>query len=256
MKQLNKFLLSGFMSCSLLVNVSHAATIKIYAAASLTNAITDIAKQYEQQSGNSVTPVFSASSTLAKQIEQGAPADVFFSADEKWMNYLVQKGKVDSSQVARVLNNELVLIAPQGHKFTFKPVKEFNLSKAFKGYLCTGQTESVPVGMYAKQSLTNLGWLDSLKGRVVGTDDVRAALNFVERGECAAGIVYATDAKISSKVQVVGILPASSHQVIVYPLAVTKSTTDNATASDFVKYIQSNPQAIATFVKYGFSLNK
>lgn len=235
---------------------SYAASIKVYAAASLTNALTDIAKQYEQQTGHTVTPVFAASSTLAKQIEAGAPADVFFSADEKWMSYLTQKGKVDSSQVAKLLNNELVVIAPKGRPFKFKASPDFKIAQAFKGYLCTGQTESVPVGIYAKQSLTSLGWLDQLKGRVVGADDVRAALTFVERGECDAGIVYSTDAKISTKVQVVGVFPENTHKPIVYPVSVTKSTTEETTASDFVNYLKNNPQAQAVFVKYGFSLIK
>lgn len=233
---------------------SHAASIKVYAAASLSNALTDIAKQYEQQTGNTVTPVFAASSTLAKQIEAGAPADVFFSADEKWMSYLSQKGRVDSKQVSKLLNNELVAIAPKGRPFTFKPTADFKIAQAFKGYLCTGQTESVPVGIYAKQSLTSLGWLNQLKGRVVGADDVRAALTFVERGECSAGIVYSTDARISNKVQVVGIFPAYTHQPIVYPVAVTKNTSQTATANDFVNYLKNDPQAQAVFVKYGFGL--
>jgi molybdate transport system substrate-binding protein len=235
---------------------SYAASIKVYAAASLTNALTDIAKQYEQQSGNTVTPVFAASSTLAKQIEAGAPADVFFAADEKWMSYLIQKGRVDAGQVSQLLNNDLVMIAPKGNAFRFKASPDFKIAQAFKGYLCTGQTESVPVGIYAKQSLSSLGWLDQLKGRVVGTDDVRAALTFVERGECSAGIVYSTDAKISNKVQVVGVFPENTHKPIVYPVAVTKSSAEAAITSDFVNYLKNNPQAQAIFTKYGFSLIK
>lgn len=235
---------------------SYAASIKVYAAASLTNALTDIAKLYEQQTGNTVTPVFAASSTLAKQIEAGAPADVFFSADEKWMSYLSQKGRVDSNQINKLLNNELVVIAPKGRPFKFKPTTDFKIAQAFKGYLCTGQTESVPVGIYAKQSLTALGWQNQLKGRLVGADDVRAALTFVERGECAAGIVYSTDAKISKKVQIVGAFPAHTHLPIVYPVAVTKNTSQTATANDFVNYLKNDPQAQAVFVKYGFSLIK
>lgn len=252
--KISKLMLAG--AISLVSAGSYAASIKVYAAASLTNALTDIAKQYEQQTGNTVTPVFAASSTLAKQIEAGAPADVFFSADEKWMGYLSQKGKVDGSQVSKLLNNELVMIAPKGHPFKFKPTPDFKIAQAFKGYLCTGQTESVPVGIYAKQSLTSLGWLDQLKGRVVGADDVRAALTFVERGECDAGIVYSTDAKISSKVQVVGMFPENTHKPIVYPVSVTKSSSEAATATDFVNYLKSNPQAQAVFAKYGFSLIK
>jgi molybdate transport system substrate-binding protein len=230
---------------------AYAETLKIYAAASLSNAITDIAQQYEQQHPDiKVTAVFAASSTLAKQIEAGAPADIFFSADEKWMNYLVAKNQIDSIQVKPLLNNQLVLISPKNQKFSYQPTAD--LSKAFKGKLCTGQTESVPVGMYAKQSLIALNQYDALKRRIVGVDDVRAALAFVERGECAAGIVYATDAKISKKVEVVAVLPKDSHQAIIYPVAVTKQASP--VAKNLLNYIQSHPKARATFVRYGFSV--
>lgn len=232
-----------------------ADPVKVYAAASLTNAITDIAKQFEAQNPDvKVTPVFASSSNLAKQIEAGAPADIFFSADEKWMKYLVDKSQVDASKVKPLLGNELVVISPVDRKFKYQPSTKFNFASAFKGNLCTGQTESVPVGIYAKQSLTNLGWFDALKGRIVGADDVRAALAFVERGECDAGIVYATDAKVSNKVQVIGELPAASHQPIVYPIAPTKQASNNADALKLLNYIQTSPKAKATFIQYGFSV--
>lgn len=233
-----------------------AGTVKLYAASSLTNAITDIARQYVKQYPNTkVVPVFGASSVLAKQIEAGAPAEIFFSADEKWMDYLVQKKQIETKQVKALLGNELVVISPKGKAFPYKAEPAFNFAGAFKGHLCTGQMDSVPVGKYAKESLTNLGWLGPLQGRIVGTDDVRAALSFVERGECDAGIVYATDAQISSKVHIVGRIPSPSHQPIIYPVALTKQTAVNDEAQQVYKYIVGSAQARAIFVRYGFNFN-
>lgn len=230
-----------------------AGSIKIYAAASLTNAMTDIAQQYQQEYPDiKVTPVFAASSTLAKQIEAGAPADIFFSADEKWMNYLVGKNLIERNKITALLSNELVLISPKNRPLRYQLNKTFHLPSVIKGKLCTGQTESVPVGIYAKQSLMNLGWFNALKGRIVGTDDVRAALTFVERGECDAGIVYATDAKLSSKVKLLMVFPSNSHQTIVYPVAATKQASPAAIS--FLNYIQSSSKARAIFVRYGFSV--
>lgn len=244
----------GLLGSIVFAQPSWAETIKIYAAASLTNAIGDIAKQYEQKNPNSkVVPVFGSSALLAKQIEAGAPADIFFSADEKWMNYLVNNNLIDVAGVKPLLGNQLVLISPKKQKFIYKPAVGIRLANAFKGNLCTGQTESVPVGMYAKQSLIKLGEYDALKKRIVGVDDVRAALAFVERGECDAGIVYTTDAKISSKVAVVVSLPADSHHAIVYPAALTKQSSSTE-AKKFFSYIQTSPQARATFLRYGFTV--
>lgn len=252
---LAKSLLSlGILGSLVFATSSWAETVKIYAAASLTNAIGDIAKQYELKNPNSkVVAVFGSSAMLAKQIEAGAPADIFFSADEKWMSYLVEKKQIDATQVKSLLGNQLVLISPKNQKFNYKPVSGIRLANAFKGKLCTGQTESVPVGIYAKQSLIKLDQYDALKQRIVGADDVRAALVFVERGECNAGIVYATDAKISSKVALVAVLPADSHHAIVYPAALTKQS-GSTEAKKFFNYIETSPQARATFLRYGFTI--
>lgn len=242
----------AFLGATLSANVQ-AAAVKIYAAASLTNAMTDIAKDFQAAHPSiEIIPVFAASSVLAKQVEAGAPADIFFSADEKWMGYLIEKNKIANGKSVSLLKNQLVVIAPKKRTFPFKPVVGFNFSGAFKGYLCTGQLESVPAGMYAKQSLTALGWFDALKGRIVETDDVRAALAFVERGECASGIVYATDARISKKVTTLGVLPDNSHQPIVYPLALTTRGSINNDALKFFNYLQSNKKAQSVFKRYGF----
>jgi len=223
--------------------------ITVFAAASLTNAITEIANAYENEKGVKIQTSFAASSTLAKQIEKGAPADIFMSADDKWMNYLQEKNLISAGNRANLLANNLVLIAPKGKTFKVEMDKSFNFSGAFNGRLCTGETDSVPVGIYAKQSLKNLNWWDSIKMRLVGTQDVRAALVFVERGECEAGIVYETDAKISGKVQTIASFPDASHDPISYPLALVKGA--NAEAAGFYDYLKSD-KAKVIFIKYGF----
>ncbi|WP_180129777.1 MULTISPECIES: molybdate ABC transporter substrate-binding protein [unclassified Acinetobacter] len=232
-----------------------AETVKIYAAASLTNAITDIAKQFQAQNPETkIVPVFGASSALAKQIEAGAPSDLFFSADQDWMNYLVQKQKVSAKHVHAVLSNDLVLITPKTSTVQFKAVPQFNFAQSFQGHLCTGQMESVPVGKYAKQSLTKLGWMPNLTGRIVGTDDVRSALAFVERGECQTGIVYRTDAMISQKVKIDGVFPNSTHQPIIYPLTLTSQGAAKPEAVKFYRYLKDQTQSKIIFKQYGFGV--
>ena len=237
-------------------SAAHADTVKIYAAASLTNAISDIEKIYEKQHPKTdVVAVFGASSALAKQVEAGASSDLFFSADLDWMNYLVKKQIIQANKAKPLLFNQLVVISPKNLNIPFKAQSSFNFAKAFQGRLCTGQMESVPAGKYAKQSLIKLNWLDQLKGRIVGTDDVRSALAFVERGECDVGIVYKTDALISQKVKIIGTFPADSHHPIIYPIALTKQGEKNADAIQFEKFIKTSPQAKSIFQKYGFRMN-
>lgn len=251
MRYLLSFILLAFSTLSSTLSIADQK-ITVYAAASLTNAIGEIATQYEKEQAVKVVGSYAASSSLAKQIENGAPADVFISADLKWMNYLQDKSKIAVDTRKHLLNNKLVLIAPKGQGFKVQTDKSFDLSKAFEGRLCTGDLESVPVGIYAKQSLMSLNWWSGIKTRIVGTQDVRAALAFVERGECAAGIVYETDAKISSKTEIVATLPSESHDPIVYPVAVVTGAKPEAKA--FVDYL-SSPQAGNIFLKYGFSIN-
>ena len=240
-----------------LVHMSYAETVKLYAAASLTNAMNDIVKAYEKQNPQTdVIAVYGASSALEKQVEAGAKSDLFFSADLDWMNYLIQKKIVNANQAKLILYNQLVVISPKNLNVPFKAQNNFNFSKAFKGHLCTGQMESVPAGKYAKQSLIKLNWLDSLKGRIVGTNDVRSALAFVERGECEVGIVYKTDALISQKVKIIGTFPENSHHPIVYPIALTQQGEQNADAVKFSNFVKTNPQAKAVFKKYGFSIGQ
>ena len=240
-----------------LCNLTQAETVKIYAAASLTNVISDIAVVYKKQHPQTdIVPVFGASSALAKQIEAGAKSDLFFSADVDWMNYLIKKQMITENKSKALLSNQLVLISPKKLNIAFKAQPNFNFAQSFKGHVCTGQMESVPAGKYAKQSLIKLNWLDSLKGRIVGTDDVRSALAFVERGECDVGIVYKTDALISKKVKVIGTFPENSHHPILYPLALTQQGEKNGDAVQFEKFVKSSPQAKIIFQKYGFSINQ
>lgn len=225
--------------------------VRVFAAASVTNALNDIATAWQQDGHPKPVIAYAASSTLAKQIEAGAPADVFASADLAWMDYLDQRGWLVPNTRVNLLGNELVLIVPKGKSFPVRMTSKFELAQAFDGKLCTGEPGVVPVGIYARQALTSLGWWQALQGRIVGSDDVRTALAFVERGECPLGIVYATDAKISDKVQVLARFPDSSHKPIVYPFAAVKNAGPETRA--FLQYLQTSPKAATIFVRYGFS---
>ncbi|PKF33854.1 molybdate ABC transporter substrate-binding protein [Acinetobacter proteolyticus] len=227
-----------------------AESITVYAAASLTNAVNELDTIYEQKNKTEVKTSYAGSSTLAKQIEAGAPADVFISADVQWMDYLQNKQLVTAADRINLLGNRLVVITPKDHPLKLKMDKSFDPSKVIQGKLCTGDTKSVPVGKYAKQALSSLGWWDKVQPRLVETEDVRAALNFVARGECQIGIVYATDAAISKDVVVAGIFPENTHPPIIYPVGLTKK---NAESVKFYKFLQSG-QAKTIFKKYGFSV--
>ncbi|GAB3346914.1 molybdate ABC transporter substrate-binding protein [Lysobacter tyrosinilyticus] len=229
------------------------APARVFAAASLTNALNDIAEQWQRAGHPAPTLAFGASSALAKQVEAGAPADIFASADLKWMDYVDQRGRIDHGSRDNLLGNTLVLIAPKGHRFHARMQSGFRIAEAFSGKLCTGEPGVVPVGIYAKEALEKLGWWQPLQDRIVGTDDVRTALTFVERGECGAGIVYATDARISDKVEVVASFPAESHAPIVYPFALVANARPEAVA--FLRYLRS-PQAMAIFKRHGFTVLK
>ena len=247
-----KFIISIAFAC-LSSNTLAEQKVTIFAAASLTNAISEIVTDYESGNVQKIQTSLAASSMLAKQIENGAPADIFISADTKWMNYLQDKDLLKTDSKINLLGNRLVLIAPKGKSFKVEMKPEFNLKNAFAGKLCTGEVESVPAGIYAKQSLKALNWWESIKARIVGTQDVRAALTLVERAECDAGIVYETDAKVTEKVETIAAFPDASHDAIVYPLSLTKNAKPEA--SSFYDYLKSE-KAKAVFVKYGFTVVK
>lgn len=228
-----------------------AGEIKLYAAASLTDALTELSGAYQKKyPGVVIKKSFAGSSTLAKQIENGAPADIFISADNDWADYLQKRKLLIAESRKKIVSNELVLIAPAGSAATVVFDASFNLADSVSGRLCTGDTASVPVGKYAKQSLMYYGWWAAMSPRIVGTDDVRTALAFVERAECSLGIVYKTDAQLSKKVSVIGVFPAVSHVAIEYPGALIKNAGSDANA--FWTFLQSD-DAKAVFSRYGFT---
>lgn len=239
----------------ILFGVTHGSAadtpaITIFAAASTTEAVQAAAKAYEAARHVPVICSFGSSSTLAKQIEQGAPADLFLSADEKWMDYLAGKQAIVGGSRVDLLANELVLIAPVGKPLTVTIEKGFPIATAFSGRLAIGDPTNVPAGIYAKDAFTQLGWWDALSARLAPTADVRAALKLVELGEVDAGVVYATDAKASTKVTVAAVIPAQFHKPIRYPVALT--TTAQPAAAAFLVYLQG-PAARALFTQAGFT---
>ena len=234
--------------------VAHAgeAPVRVYAAASLSAALTTLAGDWQQSGHATPTLVLAGTGTLAKQVIAGAPADIFIAADQAWMNRLEASGKLVPNTRRNLLGNSLVLIAPVAHPFAVRLQKDFDLASAFEGKLCTGEPDAVPLGTYARQSLHSLGWWQGLEGRIVGSDDALTALNFVARGECAAGVVYATDAQASKGVRVLATLPAGSHSAIVYPTALIQG--HSAEAAQFFEFLTRSPEAHRLFLSYGFSL--
>lgn len=223
-------------------------TVIVFAAASLTDAITAINHAYQARHHTPVQSSFLASSTLAKQIDNGAKADVFISADTDWVQFLQQKNHIQSANTTQLLGNELVIIAPADSTVTIDMSRP-TLSEQFVGKLCTGNTDTVPVGKYAKQSLTQLDWWQDIAPRLVTTEDVRSALNFVNRGECALGIVYKTDAAIAKRVKIVATFESSTHTPITYPAALISS---NDNAKRYYQFLQSD-EARQIFGSYGFT---
>jgi len=251
---LRKLLGAVFLACALFVPV-HAADepkqeLLVFAAASLTNVLDEISKAYTQQTQQPVKFSYAASSALARQLEAGANADVFFSADLEWMDYVQARNLIDRGTRRNVLGNRLVLVAPAASKIELKITPGFKLAEALgKGRLATGDPESVPVGKYARSALTSLGVWNDVADKLVRADNVRSALAFIARGETPLGIVYETDAKVEKRVRVVDFFPADSHPPIVYPVAVTAKA--RPAARQFVEFLQSAP-AQEAFKKYGF----
>lgn len=228
-------------------------TVVVFAAASLKNALDAVGKQWTAATGRKVTFSFAASAPLAKQIEAGAPADMFVSADLKWMDYAAEKKLIKPDTRVTLLGNKLVLVAPSDSKTTIKIAKGFDLAGAIgDGKLATGDPKSVPAGTYAKAALTSLGVWDAVAPKIAGTDSVRSALAFVARGEANFGIVYQTDANSEPKVKVVDTFPADSHPPIVYPFAIT-ATSQNPAASDFMAFLKTAPAA-KVFEAEGFTV--
>lgn len=225
--------------------------VTVFAASSLTDVLDEIGKAYSEETRVPVRFSFAASSALARQVESGSPADVFVSADQEWMDYLAERRLIQASTRVDVVTNSLVLVAPADSKVVLRVAPQFRLREALgaKGRLATGDPASVPVGKYAKAALTKLGVWDSVADRIVPAENVRSALNFVALGEAPLGIVYATDARGNAKVRVVDTFPASSHEPITCPAAVT--SRGGADAAGFVQFLRG-ARARAIFTRYGF----
>jgi len=225
-------------------------SITVFAASSLTDVLQDLASAYTKETGSKVDLSFAASSTLARQIESGAHADVFFSADQEWMDYLAQRGLIQKLSRHDLLGNHLALVAPLANGIQLRIKPKFPLLAALNGgRLATGDPDSVPVGRYARSALTNLGVWNEVADHLVRTDNVRSALAFVARGEAPLGIVYETDARIDKRVRIVDLFPESSHPPISYPIALTN--TAGAKAASFVEFLRG-PAGAAAFEKCGF----
>jgi len=238
---------------SLTARAEDPNSVTVFAAASTTNALNDIAKMFAEKGQGKIVPSYASSSTLAKQIENGAPANVFISADEPWMTYLEEKKMIEPGSRFNLLGNKLVLIAPAGSsidKVAIAP--NFDLAKLLgDGKLSTGDPDHVPAGKYAKAALEKLGVWGSIENRLARAADVRGALTLVERGEAPLGIVYSTDAAITPKVKVVGVFPADTHPKIVYPAALITGKAPEA-AKKFLDFLKT-PESKAIFEKYGFT---
>jgi len=226
-------------------------TITVFAAASMKNALDDIDAAYTAKSGVKVVVSYGPSSNLAKQIEQGAPADVFISADIDWMDYAVSKKNINESTRVHLLGNTMVLIAPKDSKIDSVNIGPgFDLSKlAGDGKIATGDVKSVPVGKYAKAALEKLGAWQAAEPKFAMADNVRAALLLVARNEAALGIVYSTDAKVEQAVKIIGTFPAESHPAIIYPVAAT--ATAKPETHDYLEFLRSTA-AKTIFERYGF----
>jgi molybdate transport system substrate-binding protein len=226
-------------------------TVTVFAAASMKNALDDINAAYTAKSGTKIVVSYAASSALAKQIEQGAPADVFISADTDWMDYAAGKKNINEPSRVNLLGNSIVLIAPKDSKIDNVNIGPgFDLAKlAGDGKIATGDVKSVPVGKYAKAALEKLGSWQAAEPKFAMAESVRAALTLVARGEAALGIVYSTDAKVELGVKVVGTFPADSHPAIIYPVAAT--TTAKPETTDYLAFLRSTA-AKNILEKYGF----
>jgi molybdate transport system substrate-binding protein len=225
----------------------------VFAAASLKEAIDMAGAGWAKESGKTPVPSYAASSALAKQIEQGAPADIFISADEDWMNYLAERKLIKPDTRFDLLGNTLVLIAPKNSNIEAKITQGFPLATLLgDGHLAMANTDSVPAGKYGKAALSKLGVWDAVKDKIAQADNVRAALKLVSTGEAPLGIVYGTDAKSDPNVKVVDTFPEGTHPPIIYPIAIVASST-NADAPSLLAYFRSSA-AQSVFKDQGFKI--
>jgi len=227
--------------------------ITVFAAASLKNALDDTNAAFTKATGVKVTASYAASSALAKQIEQSAPADVFISADLQWMDYVGERKLIKPDTRVNLLGNKLVLIAPADSKIANVTIGQgFDIAKlAGSGRIAVADVNAVPAGRYAKAALEKLGAWAAAEPKLAQAKNVRATLAFVARDETPIGIVYETDAKVEPRVKVIGAFPDNSYPPVTYPVAATATTTKQS-VSQYLHFLRS-PAAKAIFEKYGFS---
>lgn len=232
---------------------AQSGDVLVFAAASLKNAVDDIGAQWERETGKRAVVSYAASPALARQIELGAPADIFFSADLEWMDYLQQRRLIRSETRANLLGNRIVLIARRGSTRSIRLEPGLDLARLIgDGRLAMADTNAVPAGKYGKAALEALGLWPSLQNRIAQSENVRAALLLVSRGEAPLGIVYQTDAAADPYVQIVDTFPENSHPPIIYPVALT-TTSRRADAGAFLAYLKST-RAKPLFEKQGFTV--
>jgi molybdate transport system substrate-binding protein len=227
--------------------------VLIFAAASLKTALDEIAAQWQRETGKKVSISYAASNTQIKQIEQGAPADIFISADLDWMDYGLRKDLIRPDTRSNLLGNRLVLVAPKDANVSINIGPGFDLAASLKGgRLAMGNVDAVPAGKYGKAALQKLGAWNGVKDKIAQAESVRAALVLVSRGEAPFGLVYQTDAASDPTVKIVATFPESTHPPIIYPIALTKESR-SAQAPALLSYIRS-PAARAAFERQGFTV--
>lgn len=226
--------------------------VTVFAAASMTDVLTTLGREYEATRGRPVRFSFAASSTLARQLEAGARADVFVSADAEWMDYATARGAIDAASRRVLIGNRLVLVAPKASKVQLRIAPGMNLTRALgtQGRLAMADPDAVPAGRYGRAALTSLGVWNQVQARLIRAENVRAALTFVARGEAPLAIVYRSDAAVEPDVRVLGTFPADSHAPIVYPVALTRSAIPDARG--FMDFLTSRARMPA-FTRFGFT---
>lgn len=242
-----------FFALYLITGATHAADddLLVFAAASLQNAMEAVVEAYHSRTGVDVAVSYAGSSTLARQIESGAPADVYVSANRGWVDYLEQAGLLRPDSRVALLGNRLVLVAPEGSDIKLTIAPGFDLRAALgSDYLAMANTRAVPAGIYGKQALQSLGVWKQVENHIAQAADVRTALAYVARDAAPLGIVYASDAVAEDDVQVVDTFPEHSHAPIVYPAAILTTST-HPRAQGFIAFLQSEAAA-ANFKRWGF----
>lgn len=236
------------LAATLALRAANGAEVNVYAAASLTDALKEIAANYEKQNSDKIVFNFAASSMLARQITERAPADIFFSADEAKMDDLQKAGLIVNDTRRDMLSNSLVIVVPNESKLRISSPEDL-ITKTQK--IAIADPRAVPAGIYTKEYLSGLGLWEKLESKIIPTENVRAALAAVESGNVDAGFIYKTDADISKKVKIAFSVPTEKGPAIRYPIALIKEAKNKSAAENFVRYLQSD-NARKLFERYGF----